>query len=365
MKIIISGGGTGGHVFPAISIANALKREDKELDILFVGALERIEMNRVPEAGYKIIGLPVTGFQRRIGFQNLSFFFKLFVSMIKSFSLLKTYKPDAVVGVGGYASGPVLRMAGWMKIPTFIQEQNSYAGITNRLLAKRAKKIFVAYEGMEKYFPEEKIMHLGNPVRSDLYELKSKQEEALKYFNMYRGQAVVLVLGGSLGARTINDSIRIHIQEFINRNIHLIWQTGKYYFEEILNRVKNHINNSIQIVDFINRMDYAFSVADVVISRAGASTISELCIIGKPVVLVPSPNVAENHQTKNAMALVNKKAALMVNDKEAEEKLVKEVIMLLNDKEKMQSLSENIKKLAKPDSAKDIANEILKLVRGF
>lgn len=362
-NIIISGGGTGGHVFPAISIANAIKEMEPETRILFVGALGKIEMEKVPAAGYEIIGLPVAGLQRKLTLKNISFIYKLISSLRKSRKIIKNFKPDAVVGVGGYASGPLLRIANQKGIPTLIQEQNSYAGITNKLLAKKAAKICVAYTGMEKYFPKEKIILTGNPVRQDLLEKIGNKSEALKHFDLDENKKTILVIGGSLGARTINQSMIKDIDKVGNSNFQLIWQTGKYYYEDAKKTVDESGFKNIKVLDFIKRMDFAYAAADVIISRAGAGTISELELVGKPVILVPSPNVAEDHQTKNAMALVNKKAARMVKDVEAKEKLITEVLNLINDENKIKSLSENIKGMALRDSAKIIAKEVLKLAK--
>ena len=362
LKIIISGGGTGGHVFPAISIANALTEIIKDVNILFVGANNRMEMEKVPAAGYKIIGLPISGFHRKKIWKNFKVIYNLLRSLIKARSIIKIFKPDVVVGVGGYASGPVLRIAGNRGIPTVIQEQNSYAGITNKLLAKKAKIIFVAYEAMDKYFPKEKIIMAGNPVRKDLIDIEDKSEKDFKYFQLDKNKKTVLALGGSLGARSINMCLLNNYKEFVNNNIQLIWQTGKLYYNEIISKIGNNIDG-IKIMDFISEMKYAYSVADVIISRSGAGTISELCIVGKPVILVPSPNVAEDHQTKNALALVNKDAAIMVKDSEVNNQLVLKTISLLNKEDKIKEMSINIGKLAIKNSAKIIANGILKLIK--
>ncbi len=362
-NIIISGGGTGGHVFPAISIANAIKEIEPETNILFVGALGKIEMEKVPAAGYEIIGLPVAGLQRKLTVKNISFVFKLISSLRKSKKIIKKFKPDVVVGVGGYASGPVLRKANKRGIPTLIQEQNSYAGITNKLLAKRAVKICVAYEGMEKYFPKEKIILTGNPVRQDLLDKIGNRNEALKHFDLEENKKTILVIGGSLGARTINQSIIKDLDKIGKSEYQLLWQTGKYYFDDAEKVADESGHKNIKVLDFIKRMDFAYAAADVIISRAGAGTISELCLVGKPVILVPSPNVAEDHQTKNAMALVNKNAAIMIKDAESKEKLITEALNLINNEKQIEALSENIKGMALRDSAKIIAEEVLKLVR--
>ena len=361
LKIIISGGGTGGHVFPAISIANAIKEKNPDADILFVGASGKIEMDKVPKAGYKIEGLPVKGFNRKNIFKNISVLMNLLKSIIKANRIIKQFKPDVVVGVGGYASGPVLFRANREGIPTLLQEQNSYAGVTNRLLSKKAKKVCVAYDGMEKYFPGEKIVLAGNPVRKDIKSNLLKQGQFLNFYGFDKNVKTILILGGSLGARTINNSILRSINVLLEYGYQVIWQTGKYYYKKII-ELTGHLKTSrLKIADFIAEMDMAYAVADIIVSRAGAGTISELCIIGKPVILVPSPNVAEDHQTKNAMALVGKNAALMVKDSEAGEKLVNQIVELLSDEDLQEKLAGNIKKLAMPNSAGIIADEIIKL----
>lgn len=363
IKVIISGGGTGGHIFPAISIANALKEKDKNIEILFVGATARMEMEKVPAAGYKIIGLPVAGFQRRFTFKNFTFFFKLFASIAKAKGIIKSFRPDAVVGVGGYASGPVLRVATNRGIPTLIQEQNSYPGVTNKLLAKKVNKICVAYEGMDRFFPAHKIILTGNPVRQDLLSIGNKKEEGFKYFQLQGNKKVLLVIGGSLGARTINHSVRSNLELVAQNKIQLIWQTGKEYFSTAKAEVEKLNTDDIKVYDFISRMDLAFAVSDVVVSRAGAGTISELCLVRKPTIFVPSPNVAEDHQTKNAMTLVKNNAAMMIEDANAEKRLIPASIELLKDSITMSIYSENIGKMAIRNSAGKIAEEILKLVK--
>ena len=365
LKIIVSGGGTGGHIFPAISIANALKEIQPEVDILFVGAEGRMEMEKVPSAGYKIVGLPVAGFQRSLSLKTFTFFIKLYRSMMKARGVIKDFKPDAVVGVGGYASGPVLKTAQKRGIPTLIQEQNSYAGVTNKLLAKKAKAICVAYEGMEKYFPADKIIMTGNPVRQDLVNLDSKKDEARKYFNIPEGQKVILVLGGSLGAKTLNKSLMAYMKEIgEQQDTILVWQTGKLYNADIKQELAGFDAKNVRLYDFITRMDLAFSIADLIVSRAGAGTISELCLVGKPVILIPSPNVAEDHQTKNAQALERKNAAIMVTDLNAPKELVPMAFELLKDLSKSAELSMNIKLLALPHAAKVIAEKVLALASG-
>ena len=367
-KFIISGGGTGGHIFPAISIANELKKRFPNAEILFVGALGKMEMERVPAAGYKIEGLPVSGFDRRNMLRNIKVLINLINSNIKAKQIIKRFRPDVVIGVGGYASFPVLQAAAKAGIPTLIQEQNSYAGLSNRHLGKKAKKICVAYDGMEKFFPIEKIVKTGNPVR----ELKIKNEElrmAYEHFGLSPDKKTLLVVGGSLGARTINNSIENGKLKIENEtNIQVIWQTGKNF--EIEQRAKNkeqgqaNDNCQLSIVNcqFINRMDYAYAIADLVISRAGASSISELCLLGKPAIFVPSPNVTEDHQTKNAMALVNCNAAIIVKDAEAQEKLVDTALDIIKNDLKLKELSKNIEKLAEKNSAERIVNEIEKLI---
>jgi UDP-N-acetylglucosamine--N-acetylmuramyl-(pentapeptide) pyrophosphoryl-undecaprenol N-acetylglucosamine transferase len=362
LKIIVSGGGTGGHIFPAISIANALKEIQPEVEILFVGAEGRMEMEKVPTAGYKIVGLPVAGFQRSLSLKTFTFFIKLYRSMMKARKVIKDFKPDAVVGVGGYASGPMLKTAQRWGIPTLIQEQNSYAGVTNKLLAKKAKAICVAYEGMEKYFPADKIIMTGNPVRQDLVNLESKKDEARNYFKIPEGQKVILVLGGSLGAKTINKSLMGYMKEIGEQtDTILVWQTGKLYNSDIKQELSGFDAKNVRLYDFITRMDLAFSIADVIVSRAGAGTISELCLVGKPVILIPSPNVSEDHQTKNAQALERKNAALMVTDMDSPKELVPMTFELLKDTVKSAELSKNIKTLALPNAAKVIAEKVLEL----
>ena len=362
-RFIISGGGTGGHIFPAISIAKAIKRELPDSEILFVGAHNRMEMEKVPAAGFKIIGLPIAGLQRSSIFKNLMFLPKLFVSLFKCRSIIRTFKPNAVVGVGGYASGPLLWTAQKMGIPTLIQEQNGFAGLTNKLLAKRAQSICVAYEGMERFFPAEKIVLTGNPVRKDLQDIKLNQPEAYKFFNLSQNNSMktLLVIGGSLGARTINECIGSNLDLLIRKKVQVIWQTGKTYYDSAIAEASQYNNPNIHIYPFINRMDFAFSVADVIISRAGAGTISELCLVGKPVILVPSPNVAEDHQTKNALALVKNNAALIVSDKEAADTLVPEAVKLIEDDEQQVRLRINIKKMALPNADEVICKQVLKI----
>jgi UDP-N-acetylglucosamine--N-acetylmuramyl-(pentapeptide) pyrophosphoryl-undecaprenol N-acetylglucosamine transferase len=362
-RVIISGGGTGGHIFPAISIANALRKIDPEIDILFVGAEGKLEMEKIPAAGYDIVGLPVAGFNRKNLFKNIPVLIKLVKSLNLARRIVRDYKPDVVVGVGGYASGPVLRQAGKIGIPLLIQEQNSFAGITNKLLSKKASVICVAYEGMEKYFPSEKIIKTGNPVRQNFDNLKNIKKEALDFFNLKENVPVVLVLGGSGGAGSINESLSENLQAVIDSGCQWLWQTGKYYFEDVNALVSIIPSKNIKVHGFIDRMDYAFASADLIITRAGAGTISELCLVGKPVILIPSPNVTEDHQTKNATALSERNAAILIPDNQALMNLVKTAISLISDKEKRDSLSENIIKMADREADKRIAEEVMKLIK--
>lgn len=362
IRIIISGGGTGGHIFPAVSIANAIKEQHPEAEILFVGAEGRMEMQRVPAAGYQIIGLPVAGFDRKHLLKNISVLIKLMKSQIKARRIIKEFKPDAAVGVGGYASGPTLKVAGSMGIPTLIQEQNSYAGVTNKLLAKKACKICVAYEGMERFFDKGKIILTGNPVRQNLLNQQMSREDAIRSFNLDPTKKTVLIVGGSLGARTINNCVLNGLDQIRQSGVQFIWQTGKFYINEAKEKV-GHAENypMLHTTDFITDMAAAYSAADLVISRAGAGSISEFCLLGKPVILIPSPNVAEDHQTKNALALVAKDAALYIKDAEASEKLLKTAIETVQQPETLKKLSTNIAKLAFKDSANTIAEEVWKL----
>ncbi len=362
-RFIISGGGTGGHIFPAVAIANALKETHPDAEILFVGAEGKMEMEKVPQAGYKIVGLPVAGFQRKLTLKNFLFPFKLLSSLMKAKRIVKEFKPDVVVGVGGYASGPVLYAAAGSKVPTLIQEQNSYAGVTNKILSKRAKTICVAYSDMERFFPKEKIVYTGNPVRKDILEYRSKKQEGLQFFGLKENLSTIFIMGGSLGARTVNKSVMANIDMLIEEGVQVIWQTGKFYYNECKALVDSKNTGNIKAVEFIKDMNLAYAVADVIISRAGALSISELCLIQKPAILVPSPNVAEDHQTKNAMALVQVDAAQMIKDDQSERVLIPAALKLLQNKEKQAIYVENISKLGKPEAAKEIAAEVLKLVR--
>jgi len=363
MKAIISGGGTGGHIFPAIAVAQELKRNNKDIEILFVGAKGKMEMEKVPKAGFEIKGLWISGLQRKLTMKNLLFPVKLVSSLIKANAIVNNFKPDIVVSFGGYASGPVAQIANWRGIPLVLQEQNSYPGITNKLLASKAEKICVAYKGMEKYFEKEKIIFTGNPVRQDISEMdKDIISIALKHFDLVQNKKTVLVFGGSLGARSLNEAVRQNFDKILgNEDVQLIWQVGKLYYDDYaIPELANHPN--VKILPFIDRMDLAYAAADLVVSRAGALTISELSLAAKAVILVPSPNVAEDHQTKNAMSLVDQNAALLIKDIEIKEKLGDSIIKLLNDEQRIEKLSKNIKKLGKPEAAKEITNTIVKIM---
>lgn len=362
MKVIVSGGGTGGHIYPAIAVANRLKDRFPDIDILFVGAQGRMEMEKVPLAGYRIKGLWISGLQRRLSLKNLSFPFKLTSSLIRAYRIVNEFNPDIVIGFGGYASGPTLYAASAMGIPAVIQEQNSYPGITNKLLARRVQAICVAYDGMERFFPASKIRKTGNPVRKDLLELEGKRDEALKYFGLDPAKKTLLLFGGSLGARTLNQVMRDGTGLLSERNdIQVLWQMGKLYAEQY-GATKTAALAHVYPMEFIDRMDLAYAVADVVISRAGALTISELCLAAKPAVLVPSPNVAEDHQTKNAMALVDAKAALMVSDAEARSAALDEALSLIDDAERRRDLVRNIARLGHANAADAIVEEVLKVI---
>jgi len=358
---MISGGGTGGHIYPAISIAQALQDMVQDVEILFVGAQGKMEMKKVPEAGFQIVGLWISGIQRSLSAQNLMFPFKVVSSLFKAFGLIRSFKPHAVIGVGGYASGPLLYAASAKKVPTLIQEQNSYAGLTNKWLAGRVNKICVAHDGMEKYFPADKLVVTGNPVRKTILLKPDLKPSAYEFFGFDASKKTILIVGGSLGARSINEFILAGYDRLAASGYQVIWQTGGYYFEEMKRRVNNPSAN-ILLKDFVREMQYAYAVADVVISRAGALSIAELMLTGKPSILVPSPNVAEDHQTINAMALVERDAAVLVKDNEAAEKLIDTAFVLIEDEDRKRVLSENIKGMSHPNSAKDIANEILKMI---
>jgi len=364
LRIIISGGGTGGHIFPAISIANAIKQLEPTANILFVGALGRMEMQRVPDAGYDIKGLPVCGFDRKHLWKNIKVLYKLWQSRRLAKAIIKEFKPNAAVGVGGYASGPTLNQCASLGVPYLIQEQNSYAGVTNKLLAKRASKICVAYEGMDRFFPSEKIILTGNPVRQNILQNNISKADARKAFQLDPEKKTILIIGGSLGARTINESILQHLSDIRNSDVQFIWQTGKVYKEAIAKRLEGEEPlANLHVTDFISDMASAYAAADMVISRAGASSISEFCLLGMPVILVPSPNVAEDHQTKNALALVNKQAAVYVKDAEAPEKLINTALSIVNDESKLNELHQNILGMALKNSAERIAEEVLKIAK--
>jgi len=362
-KFIVSGGGSGGHIFPAIAIANSLKERYPDCEILFIGAIGKMEMEKVPAAGYKIEGLWISGFQRSLSPKNLNFPFKLFSSLLKARKIIKKFKPDLVIGVGGFASGPTLFMASRLGIPTLIQEQNSYPGITNIILSKKVDKICVAYDKLEKHFPKEKIIYTGNPIRRDVVEIEGKKKEALKFFGLGDDKLVVLVVGGSLGARTVNEAIEKNLKEFADKKIQLIWQTGKNYFSQAEQATKEYVSDGIMATAFITKMDLAYAAADIVVSRAGAIAISELCVVKKPTVLVPSPFVAEDHQTKNAKALLSHNAALLVRDFEQEKNLMPAITSLVESAEKRQLLMDNIASLGVKDATHkivEVAETLLK-----
>ena len=366
LKFILSGGGTGGHIYPAVAIANELKSRFPDAEFLFVGAQDKMEMQKVPQAGYEIEGLWIAGLQRKLTLQNAMFPFKIMYSLWQSRTIIKKFKPDVAIGTGGFASGPLLQMANILKIPTVIQEQNSYPGITNKLLSKKANTICVAYENLERFFPKDKMILTGNPVRQDLIDVKSKRAEAIQYLNLDANKKTVLVLGGSLGARRVNQLIEKELNNFLSQNVQVIWQCGKLYFEEYEKYNSNKLitpnSQLITVLAFIDRMDLVYAAADIVISRAGASSVSELCIVGKPVIFIPSPNVAEDHQTKNAQSIVDKKGAIMLKESELEEQFSLVFEALLKDQGKQDLLSKNIRQLALPSATKEIVDEIVKLI---
>ena len=358
-KFILSGGGTGGHIYPAIAIANELKTRFPDSEILFVGANDKMEMQKVPQAGYKIIGLWIAGIQRKLTLDNMMFPLKLMSSLVKSRKIVKQFKPDVVIGTGGFASGPLLRAAAGMGVPTVIQEQNSYPGITNKWLSKKAKKICVAYDNLERFFPADKIVFTGNPVRSDILDVEGNREEAIKRFELDPNKKTLLILGGSLGSRRINQLIAKELTWLLAQDIQIIWQCGKFYFEEY-----RHYGDkeNVTVLSFIDRMDLVYAAADVVISRSGASSVSELCLVGKPVIFIPSPNVAEDHQTKNAQAIVDKDGAILLKEAQLDTQFQPVFADLITNEEKQGRLGENIKKLAKANATKDIVEEIVKLI---
>ncbi len=359
-KIVLSGGGTGGHIYPAIAIANELKHRMPDAEFLFVGAKDRMEMEKIPQAGYKIEGLWISGIQRQLTMKNLMFPFKLMSSLYNARKIVKSFKPDVAIGTGGFASGPLLYMASQNGIPSLIQEQNSFPGITNKLLAKHVQKICVAYDGLERFFPADKIIKTGNPVRQGLLDINSKTEEAKKLFDLKEGKLTLLVLGGSLGARRINELIEKELDFFDTQNVQVIWQCGKLYYQQY--KIYNNTVN-VQVHEFLNNMDFAYAAADIVISRAGASSVSELCIVGKPVIFIPSPNVAEDHQTKNAMAIVDNNAAMIIKEDELEVDFKNKFSQLVASPQKQKELGENIKKIALVNATKDIADEVEKLLK--
>lgn len=354
-RVIISGGGTGGHVFPAIAIANEIRNRNANTEILFIGALGKMEMEKVPQAGYNIIGLNIIGFKRSFNLSNFLLPFKLIGSLLKARKIIKAFQPELVIGVGGYASGPTLKMAAWLKISTVIQEQNSFPGKTNLLLAKKAALICTAYPNMEVFFPKDKIILTGNPVRSETVNLSNKKDEGLAFYGLDNNKKTILIVGGSLGARTINEAVKAALDDFAKQtHIQCLWQCGNLYFNALSEVVS--LPENVKMLRFIERMDLAYAVADLIVSRAGATSISELCIVGKPILLIPSPNVSEDHQTKNAMVLVNQSAAILVRDSEAKELLFKEIVKVLNDADQIHQLSINIKKMERPNATFDIVN---------
>ncbi|MCL7989145.1 undecaprenyldiphospho-muramoylpentapeptide beta-N-acetylglucosaminyltransferase [Sphingobacterium sp. lm-10] len=362
-KVIISGGGTGGHIFPAIAIANALRQLQPNVEILFVGANGKMEMERVPAAGYEIVGLDIQGFNRQSLWKNLALPFRLIASMWKARQVLRQFGAQAAVGVGGYASGPLLIVANMIGIPTLIQEQNSYAGLTNKRLSKKAQRICVAYQNMEQFFPQEKIMLTGNPVRRSSVQIDGKREEAIHAFGLDTTKKTVLITGGSLGAKTLNDCLTEGLERLLAENVQIIWQCGSYYYDKLSKELEARLTDEVKLLPFLERMDYAYAAADFIVARAGAGTISELAIIGKPVVLVPSPNVADDHQTKNALALSEHKAAIMVSDLSARMHLVDELIKLIHDEATAYELGERIQKMALLDADVIIAQEVLKMIK--
>ena len=362
-RAIISGGGTGGHIFPAIAIADELKRRNPAVEILFVGAIGKMEMTKVPEAGYKIEGLEIVGFKRKLALSNFLLPFKIIKSLLKARKILKTFKPQVVIGVGGYASGPTLKAAAMLNFPTVVQEQNSFPGKTNKILSKGVSKICVAYEGLERFFPSEKIVLTGNPTRKEMVEIDGKQQEGFDFYGFDASKKTILIIGGSLGARTLNESVVNHLDLLIEGDVQVLWQCGKLYHENLEEQLREKEMKSVKMVQFIQRMDLAYAIADVVISREGAISVSELCLVKKPTILVPSPNVSEDHQTKNAMALVEKEAAILVKDIVAKEELIPLAIELLRNEKKQATLIENISKIGKPNATAEIVDVIESIVK--
>ena len=359
VNILLSGGGTGGHIYPAVAIANELKLRNPQSKFLFVGALGRMEMEKIPQLGYEIKGLNISGLQRSLSWKNLTFPFKLVQSLIKANKIIKNFKPNVVIGTGGFASGPTLYMANKRNIPSLIQEQNSYPGITNKLLAKQVKKICVAYDGLERFFPKDKIIKTGNPVRQDLLDISLKRDEALRHYHLDKNKKTIVVLGGSLGARAINQAMEQNIKTILKGNVQIIWQSGKLYYDDY--KQYSEIND-LQVHEFINRMDLLYAAADIIVSRAGAGSISELCLVGKPVIFIPSPNVAEDHQTKNAESVSDKQAAILLKESDIE-RFSERIENLIDDEAKQLSLSKNIKKLALPNATNQIADEVEKILK--
>jgi len=360
-RVIISGGGTGGHIFPAIAIADEIKRRNPNAEILFVGAVGKMEMEKVPAAGYSIKGLEIVGLKRKLALSNFALPFKIIKSILKAKRIIKDFNPQVAVGVGGYASGPTLKAATMMNIPSIVQEQNSFPGKTNKLLAKKVQKICVAYDGLERFFPADKIILTGNPTRAEMVDIEGKKETAIDHYGLDSSKKTILIIGGSLGARTLNDSM-IHSFPNVPSDVQVIWQCGKLYHDQLREEIGDSIPSNVKMMQFIDRMDLAYAAADIVISRAGAISVSELCLIGKAVILVPSPNVAEDHQTKNAMALVNKDAAILIKDVDAKEALIPQALDLLNDKTKQEKMSANISKLGKPYATAEIINTLEDLI---
>ena len=362
-KVIISGGGTGGHIFPAIAIANGLKQRIPDIDILFIGAHDRMEMERVPAAGYPIKGLWISGFQRSLSLKNLSFPFKLLASLFKARNIIRSFRPDLVIGVGGYASGPTLHAASKIGVPTLIQEQNSYAGVTNRLLGNKVDKICTAYENMDSFFPKGKIILTGNPIRKEILDNNISREEGASHFDLDPNQKTLLAMGGSLGARSINEGIRENLDLLLKNGIQVIWQTGKLYYSQAIQSIEERgIGSQVNVQEFIGNMAHAYAACDAIVSRAGAIAVSEICCVGKPTILVPSPYVAEDHQTQNANALVNKEAAILVKDQDTNELLGKEVLRIMDSEALRVNLSQNLKQLSRPNATEQIVNEAIALM---
>ncbi|HIP32499.1 MAG TPA: undecaprenyldiphospho-muramoylpentapeptide beta-N-acetylglucosaminyltransferase [Crocinitomicaceae bacterium] len=362
-RAIISGGGTGGHIFPAIAIADEIKRRNPAVEILFVGAEGKMEMEKVPEAGYEIKGLQIAGFKRKLALSNFALPFKIIKSLLKARKIIKEFKPQVAVGVGGYASGPTLKMTTMLKVPSMVREQNSFPGKTNKILSKSVQKICVAYDGLEKFFPEDKIVLTGNPTRKSMVEIEGKEKDGYEFYGLDANKKTILIIGGSLGARTLNESVINQLEELKSSGINVLWQCGKLYNDKLTEELKDIEMGAVKMVQFIHRMDLAYAIANLVVSRAGAISVSELCLVKKPTILVPSPNVSEDHQTKNAMALVNKNAAILVKDVDAKEQLIQEALNLLKNEDKCTELSKNIAELGKPNATQEIVNELESLIK--